>query len=213
MTYTDAAILAVCLLSFAVANPAKIAPSPAFLVLRGGQTVDVTANYAEAVAKESSTKNDEEMSLEDKVQAAMRKLGISTEGSNIKDTPSPSNVECKDGLCEIPKEDDGTVLNTPENFNDMKSRLMTDFSISESIIQAAIGATIVGDAMFPAKQRLNERTARDLLQYEVNATKKVMEDCDEVKQLTSEGFDQSLVRRALAFADMDVITARGKHFL
>jgi hypothetical protein len=37
-----------------------------------------------------------------------------------------------------------------------------------------------------------------------------MEDCDEVTQLTNEGFDKGLVRRALAFADMNVDTARGK---
>lgn len=206
--YTSA-VLATLNLIYQATDAERCFSNPAFLALRGGQASDLSSSSTSATVVD---KKDEEISLEEKVQAAMRKLGISSgdASGNSTDSTVPTNVECKDGVCEIKNDDDETVENTLENFNDLKTRLASELSISESIVQAAIGATIVGDASFPSKQRLNERAARELLQYELEAMKKVIEDCDEVTQLTSEGFDKGLVRRALAFAEMNVDTARGK---
>lgn len=214
MKYSTCVVLAALNLLCPTVESERHFSNPAFLVLRGGQTTDLNSSTTSSiVADNDSAKQDGEMSLEDKVHAAMRKLGISPSGDaseNSTDSAVPRNVECKDGVCEITKEDDETVENTLENYNEMRNRLASELSLSESIVQAAIGATIVGDASFPSKQRLNERAARELLQYELDAIKKVTEDCNEVTQLTSEGFDKSLARRALAFADMNVDTARGK---
>jgi len=214
MKYSTYVVLAALNLLCPTVESKRQLSNPAFLVLRGGQATDLNSSTTSStVTDNDSAKQDGEMSLEEKVHAAMRKLGISPSGDaggTSTDSADPTNVECKDGVCEIKKEDDETVENTLENYNEIRDRLSSELSMSESIVQAAIGATIVGDASFPSKQRLNERAARELLQYELDAIQKVTEDCDEVTQLTSEGFDKSLARRALAFADMNVDTARGK---
>ncbi len=130
--------------------------------------MDATAAAAEPAAVDA-----EEESLEDRVQAAMKKLGLA----------SPEEIEkaaegtCENGVCEI-KPSVPSPDNT-ESFQDMSARLAKDMDVDATIVQAALGATMqVGTE--PEEQRLNEEAARAMIQYEIDAIQKVMEDSEEV---------------------------------
>lgn len=122
-----------------------------------------------------------EESLEDRVHAAMAKLGLATpeaiakaaEGSPAENT----EISCENGVCEI-KPSVPSPDNT-ESFQDMTVRLAKEMDVDENIVQAALGATMqVGTE--PEVQRLDENAARTMIQYEIDAIQKVMEDSDEV---------------------------------
>jgi len=58
--------------------------------------------------------------------------------------------------------------------------------VDENIVQAALGATLqVG--VEPEVQRLNEEAARVMIQYEIDATQRVMEDSEEVSSGMNSG--------------------------
>eukprot|EP00978_Attheya_sp_CCMP212_P034839 scaffold148415_cov52-Attheya_sp.AAC.2 len=184
--------------------PRYIGREPLFTVVpRGGSS--------ETVADASHTET-EEMSLDDKVQAAMKRLGIDppsaqddhddndiVESESATATAVPSNVECKDGVCEIKEEQE------EENVMDLGNRIAKEMNVDVSLAMAALGATHSSDATSP---EYNESAARALIQQELDAMKSISEDCDEVKQLVSEGHGLFLARRALAFAEMNVDDAR-----
>lgn len=173
------------------------------------------------VSTTSSSNSKEEVSLEDRVEAAMRKLGLnppseSTSYQNndteVLDSTTPTanssneNLECEGGICEI-KSPSTTGLTSKESFDDMKSRLVEEMGVNESIVHAALGATLIaGDGAL--ESRLDEEAARSMIANERDAIERILEDCEEVEQLVSEGHDKTLSRRALAFADMNIEVAR-----
>ena len=183
MRIHSAALLLLTSLQFTpIASNAFFTKNPSFvprsLQIRGGETVDATATAAEPAA------DAEEESLEDRVQAAMKKLGLA----------SPEEIEkaaegidsCENGVCEI-KPSVPSPDNT-ESFQDMSARLAKDMDVDETIVQAALGATMqVGTE--PEEQRLNEEAARAMIQYEIDAIQKVMEDSEEVSLFVCSSHD------------------------
>jgi hypothetical protein len=148
-------------------------------------TVVPRGGSSETVADASNTET-EEMSLDDKVQAAMKRLGIdppvaqdehddnATEESESA-TAVPSNVECKDGVCEIKEEQE-------ENVMDLGNRIAKEMNVHVSLAMAALGATHSSDTTSP---EYNESAARVLIQQELDAMKSISEDCDEVRPTNS----------------------------
>ena len=154
--------------------------------------------------QESAT---DEPSLEDKVHAAMKKLGISPPPP-----PPPSDdidegddEGCVDGVCPMP-EQPASAVKPSEDPAEMCSRLAAEMNVDKSMVWAAMAATSVdGDS---GAREFDENAAREMLQQEVNVISQVTENSPEVQQLVSEGFDLFLSRRALAFADMNMDDAR-----
>jgi len=195
----------------------------------------VESSVTSAMKKEEEQGNqeEEEKSLEDRVYAAMAKLGLTPptmEENEVDSVLQQDNIHsnsngnsngqpnCNNGVCEISQPSSSSLspsslsstLPSPDNkesFQEMKVRLAKEMNVDETIVQAALGATLqVG--VEPEEQRLNEAAARQMIQYEIDAIEKVMEDSQEVQQLVAEGHDLVLSRRALAFADMDIDVAR-----
>jgi len=81
-------------------------------------------------------------------------------------------------------------------------------NIHESIVTAALGATLDASADNNGDGSINESAAREMIQGEINAIESVPEDCEEVKTLSGEGHDPTLSRRALAFASLNLDLAR-----
>jgi len=156
---------------------ASIANTPAFfqtINIRGGETTDASASTVEPAQIE------EEESLADRVHAAMEKLGLSSP-EEIAAAAEGATETNENGICEIkPKPSVPSPANT-ETFHEMKIRIASEMDVDEAIVQAALGATLqVGTE--PEEQRLNEEAAREMIQYEVDVTKKVLEDSEEVSR-------------------------------
>ena len=132
------------------------------LEMRGGDATDAAQLEGE--------------SLEDRVHKAMAKLGL----SSPEEIAKRAEGSCEDGVCEIEP-----TVPSPENtesFQDMKVRLAEEMNVDENIVQAALGATMkVGTE--PEAHRLDEQSARKMIQYEIEAINRIMEDSDEVSSL------------------------------
>ena len=152
-------------------------------------------------------------SLEDRVHAAMKKLGLSFDGNgNISDTSvgtdtSVGAAECKDGNSNLPtssspdKSDKSSWTNLgedgkpKEDIRTIAKRIADEMKVDESIVLAAIGATLNSDGEVAKSGengaqdgeddsllRVNENAAKDMIQYEVDAINRVMGDCEEVSE-------------------------------
>ena len=155
------------------------------LNIRGGETVTETADEAD-VDVDADAVVEEEESLEDRVQAAMKKLGLASTEEIAKaaegvedggDSNGDGDANCENGVCEIKPS-----LPSPDNtesFQDMMIRLSKEMNVDENIVMAALGATMMVGTE-PEEQRLDEAAARTMIQYEIDAIQKVMEDSDEV---------------------------------
>jgi thiol-disulfide isomerase/thioredoxin len=85
----------------------------------------------------------------------------------------------------------------------LATRISNDMSVPMEIAMAAVYSTLSSPDV------TNEEAARDVVHNELRAVEGVFENCDEVRTLIDEGHtDAFLVRRALAFADMNVDDAR-----
>lgn len=168
------------------------------LEIRGGEETILTG--------ESETAPAEEKSLDEKVYAAMEKLGLSPPSE---DDGAASGMECKDGVCTIPGEKD--TLSSKEEQPDldpveMADRISEDMNIDSYLAMAAIGATSTtgeGD-----KRIFDESAARAMIQHELDLIAMIPEDSEAVKTLTEEGFDVFMSRRALAFSENNLEDAR-----
>jgi len=169
----------------------------------------------------------DERSLEEKVRDAMKKYGLDPdappaagEGAADDDDGDAAGAEmntdnCEGGVCEIPQQQQDEVKveaaekimepQTEEDINAMADRITAELDVDRQIVLAALGATATGEG---EQRRVDETLARELILAERDAIRGVTEDCDEVKQLVSEGHDALLSRRALAFTDMNVDDAR-----
>ncbi len=161
-------------------------------LLRGGDDDSSSVIEEEstiiASSDNSNDNNEEEDNLEDRVYAAMRKLGISVD-ENEQDNNTNDDMECKDGVCALPsssttssttKEEKRT--NT-EDIQTMTKRISKELNVDEQIVFAAIGATLTHNKNSENEDDdviYNEDAAREMIQNELNAIQRVMEDCDEV---------------------------------
>ena len=165
-----------------------------------------------------STESDDGPSLDEKVNAAMRKLGLSPP-----DVDDGEQGECKDGVCPMPdapsaeseaatqqKEQSATTTtSSTEKSNidphDLAREMAEEYNVDPVLAMAAIGGT----STFEGDQRVyHPDAARQMIQYELDLINQIPEDSDDVKQLVSEGYDAFLCRRALAFAEGNMDDAR-----
>lgn len=173
---------------------------------RGGDVDSAVVTEDENVATQDVSAIDEE-SLDDRVSAAMKRLGLEVEeeeGLNTEASDDASN--CEGGVCTIPENtnastetDDQPV--TQQDIDKIADTISTEMNVPKDIVLAAIYSTFHND-------QVNEEAARSMVQAEVSAIANVAEDSPEVQQLVSEGFDVFFARRSLAFSGMDIDNAR-----
>lgn len=169
--------------------------------LRGGYQDDDDDN------NDNNNEDDgEEMSLDEKVQAAMKKLGI--------EQPDGDDG-CEGGVCSMPAATTATATAgddvqenriTEETVADHAAEIAKSMNVDESLAMAALGATAVKDNA--NNNSYSETAARAMIQQELDLMEKIPEDGEQVQQLVSEGHDAFLSRRALAFAEMNMDDAR-----
>lgn len=187
-----------------VAFVGKTSTSRSFLSLRGGDD-DENASSDTSVLDDAPPST-EEPSLDEKVYAAMKKLGMNP----------PSEEEegdCKDGVCAVPEEqqEEQQKSSAPPavvavNPHEMASKIAKEFDVDDRLAMAAIGAT---SSLGESNQRVyNEQAAKDMIQQELDLIAQIPADAPQVEQLVSEGFDSFMSRRALAFAEQNMDDAR-----
>ena len=168
----------------------------------------------------ASTATTTEQSLDDRVEAAMRRLGLSDEeetsaSKSSGDTDGPEGVTCEDGVCTVdeqdstPTHDDSektTAASTQEEMFETAERLSEEMNVPKDIALAAVYSSFATDS--EGIRQINEAGARDIVQAELDAIAGVSEDSEPCKQLVGEGHDPFLARRALAFSDNNVENAR-----
>ena len=173
---------------------------------------------------------DQEVTLDEKVQQAMQKLGIattrpppppppseaSTQSETISDDKETPLDNCQDGVCTIPptpppssldQSDTNRNLITEDQVIEAAKSLAESMNVDQSLALAALSATSVHDEN--NRQRLFDRDAgRQMIQQELNMISQIPEDSPLVHALIAEGFDPFLSRRALAFAEANIADAR-----
>lgn len=150
----------------------------------------------------------QEPSLDEKVYAAMKKLGL--DPPSVVQEASTEEGECKDGVCPMPE---SSSSDTPEPSSSaqmdpyqMSEEISAQMNVDPSLAMAALGATAqAGDN---GKRIYDMDRARTMIQDELDAIGKVSDETPEVQQLVSEGFDPFMVKRSLAFAEMNIDDAR-----
>ncbi len=191
---------------------------------RGGDVESAVAEEGAVAATQDVSSLDEE-SLDDRVSAAMKRLGLEVEEELTAEdsTPASNNAaNCEGGVCAMPKADaapaaitestDDTATQqqdiaaeeqgvTQQDIDKIAETISTEMSVPKDIVLAAIYSTFDND-------QINEEAARSIVEAEVAAIANVAEDCEEVQQLVSEGFDMFFARRSLAFSGMDIDNAR-----
>ena len=165
----------------------------------------------------------EEESLDDRVSAAMKRLGLEVEEELTAEDSNPASdttENCEGGVCAMPDADATQAINTEstddtvtqqdiateeaitqEDIDKIAETISTQMNVPKDIVLAAIYSTFNND-------QINEEAARAIVEAEVSAIANVAEDCEEVQQLVSEGFDTFFARRSLAFSGMDIDNAR-----
>mmetsp|Transcript_23625 Transcript_23625/g.36196 ORF Transcript_23625/g.36196 Transcript_23625/m.36196 type:complete len:810 (+) Transcript_23625:48-2477(+) len=195
---------------------------------RGGDVESAVVTEEEDVATQDVSTTEEE-SLDDRVSAAMKRLGLEVEEElTVEDsTPESDNADnCEGGVCAMPDVDAAPATNTEsiteeavtqqqdivaeeavteavtqEDIDKIAETISTEMNVPKDIVLAAIYSTFNND-------QINEEAARSIVEAEVSAIANVAEDCEEVQQLVSEGFDMFFARRSLAFSGMDIDNAR-----
>ncbi|KAL7499143.1 hypothetical protein ACHAWT_007515 [Skeletonema menzelii] len=183
---------------------------------RGGDVESAVVSEKEDVAAQDVSTLEEE-SLDDRVSAAMKRLGLEVEEELIGEdttTASDNAGNCEGGVCVMPdaattpatKTEEAATQTTEEavtqeDIDKLAETISTEMTVPKDIVLAAIYSSFNND-------QINEEAARSIVEAEVSAISNVAEDCDEVQQLVSEGFDMFFARRSLAFSGMDIDNAR-----
>jgi thioredoxin-like negative regulator of GroEL len=197
--------------SDSVAFVGKTLTSRSFLSLRGG---DDDENASAAASSDTSdlgapaSTSNEEPSLDEKVYAAMKKLGM-----NPPSSVPEGEEDCKDGVCAIPEQlqEQPQKSSTPPavvtvNPYELASKIAKELHVDDRLAMAAIGAT---SSFGESNNRVyNEQAAKDMIQQELDLIAQIPADAPDVEQLVSEGFDSFMSRRALAFAEQNMDDAR-----
>jgi len=179
---------------------------PAFAVLRGG---------AEAPTQER------ELTLDEKVHAAMKKLGLQPPLVEQEETPPTSDTStvaenCPDGVCAMPGAAPDTTPpppppKKPQDPIILVDRISQTMKVDSSMVWAALGATsttTTGGSGGEEERIYNEQAAREMIALELEMIAQIREDSEEVQQLVDEGWGKFMARRALAFAERNVADAR-----
>ena len=169
--------------------------SRSILQIRGGEESTLTPD---------ETQN--EKSLDEKVYAAMEKLGLSVPSA---DDDEVDENGCKNGVCPMPGQSPKQAETKPQGSQDpvdIADRISKDMNIDSYMAMAAVGATsTLGDK----NQRIfNESAARAMIQQELDLIASIPEDSEDVQKLVGEGFDVFMSRRALAFSENNLEDAR-----
>jgi thiol-disulfide isomerase/thioredoxin len=208
-------------------RPAHTTPSALdrLMLWRGG---DQESN--DVIVDNRST-DQEELSLDEKVQRAMEKLGLAGgQESSTGAAPSSStlsqqedNNNCEDGVCSLPTEKTtiqdetitGSALSSTSNpegsvreeqLLDRAAVISKEMGVDDSLVMAAFGATAkINDNN---QRTYSEQAAKTLIQQEIDLIATVPEDCEQVQQLVAEGHSVFFSRRALAFGEMNMDDAR-----
>ena len=184
--------------------------------IRGGDDATITDDDDTATSTETAPIV-EEKSLDEKVYAAMEKLGLSppsTDGNDNDDAidDTADDIECEDGVCPIPQkneEPEQEQVKIQVNPNEMADRLAKEMNVDSRLTMAAIGATSTIGGNENEEQRVfNESAARLMIQQELDLIDSIQIDSEDVQTLTEEGYDEFLSRRALAFAESNLEDAR-----
>jgi hypothetical protein len=182
--------------------------------LRGGEASATSTDDVTTTVTTGTASSEDEPSLDDKVYAAMKKLGLSPPNDDTSSTTTTDNdiaegvdSECKDGICPMP----GTTMDsggTDEKMNpvEMAERISNDMNVDYRLSMAALGATsTIGDNN---TRVFDETAARSMIQQELDLIASIPEDSTNVQTLVNEGYDMFLSRRALAFAEDNLEDAR-----
>jgi len=215
-----------------IPTPTTEIPPPSFTTLRSTQartrpTWETPWTVRGGGDDDGDGVAEEEMSLEDKVAAAMARLGLTPDGlddageddDRIRAEPEvvaeePEVVTEESAPASLPQaematNEVSTEEKKEESIETTIRRISNDMDVDETIVVAALGATREGVGVANGGDGiLNETAARAIIQNEIDAVASVPEDCDELITLTDEGHDSKLARRALAFADRSLPTAR-----
>ena len=164
--------------------------------------------------------DDETLTLDQKVQAAMRKLGLKPPEMPVEEEKKEAQ-ECEGGICPMPNppavapvvvdlpEEPTETTGVPEaemNVHQVAKDMAQEMGVDPSLAMAALGATAQspedsGRVYFPDQ-------ARAMIQQELDMIEQVPADAPTVQTLVDEGFDPFLSRRALAFTDLNLEDAR-----
>ena len=202
-----------------VQKTTRFSPSSSSLLveIRGGDDATITDDNDTATSTETAPMV-EEKSLDEKVYAAMEKLGLSppsTDGNDNDDAIddiTADDIECEDGVCPIPQQNEESEQEQVQiqvNPNEMADRLAKEMNVDSRLTMAAIGATSTIGGNENEEQRVfNESAARLMIQQELDLIDSIQIDSEDVQTLTEEGYDEFLSRRALAFAESNLEDAR-----
>lgn len=198
---------------------------------RGGDDGDDSVVVSEDA---DPTDTAQEQSLDDRVHAAMQRLGLegddsTTESGSVNESESESSpppppveedsINFEEGLSTIDETNDANTVDntadadtttepaptTQEDVYVIAERISTEMSVPQDIVMAAIYSSFSGTE---GNAQVNEEAARAIIKAEVDAIANVPEESAEVTQLVEEGFDAFFVRRSLAFSEMNVDNAR-----
>ncbi len=165
------------------------------LQVRGGEESTITPD---------ETQN--EKSLDEKVFAAMEKLGLSVPSADDDDDDEVDENGCKNGVCPMPGQKTETKPQGSQDPVAIADRISKDMNIDSYMAMAAVGATsTLGDKNI---RIFDESAARAMIQQELDLIASIPEDSDDVQKLVGEGFDVFMSRRALAFAENNLEDAR-----
>lgn len=118
-----------------------------------------------------------ELTLDEKVNAAMKKLGLTPPSE---ESLSADDASCAGGVCPMPDATTSAPAPAPaqEDASEIAARIAKDLHVDVALAMAAIGATakMEGDS----ERRFDEQAARRMIQQELEFVGKVSADEDEV---------------------------------
>jgi hypothetical protein len=127
----------------------------------------------------------EELSLDDRVHAAMRRLGLEPPDESA----IPENANSEGGVCTL-TETESTPEAAPDHETDKQmdvddvqdieliaKTISDEYQVPKDIVMAAIYSSFSGEG---EDMKVDEQLARNIVKAEVDAISAVSEDCDEV---------------------------------
>jgi len=198
-----------------------------------GLDIPVAPEETKTTENEDKDKTDE--SLEDKVKAAMLRLGLSPDGidddddndnmggkddeqkeereeeieEEIEEEKEEVGVEQEESIQSAPSPQESSSKSTDDELMSKDvDQIIKQLSTEMNVSKEIVTAALGATLLDTKDKTVNVSAARKMIQNELDAIARVKEDCDEVKQLELEGHEKTLCRRALAFADMNLEVAR-----
>ena len=177
------------------------------------------ADSTTTTTRSSTSSTTTELSLDEKVQAAMRKLGMAPPVSDddVASSGGGEERDCRDGVCAIRPSSTSSSSTTGTTTTgettdsqdpiELANRLASELGVAVDLALAAVGATATMDNAKNTRI-LSETAARDLIQQELDLIDSVPQDAPHVQTLVGEGHDSFLARRALVYSENNIDDAR-----